>query len=194
MIICQFCAPVIENWGALFLSCLSFSPSIWNFNLAYNLWTVSAGALILRIASNKIFSLKLKLLTITLELFFKWLILVLTSKYIRVFILHMSISCDKIITFYWYISRQFCPCDFGHLLNWPLSGAFVFLTFKVSWGILFLPQFHLCNPVNLAILKSFINFAYFKTWQQTSAMLRKEIVHSCETHCTYRGWLWRHIN
>ena len=25
-----------------------------------------------------------------------------------------------------YLYQNICPCDLGHLWNWPLSGAFVF--------------------------------------------------------------------
>ena len=39
-----FYAPKIVEWdgGILFLSCLSFCPPLWNFNLANNFWTLSA--------------------------------------------------------------------------------------------------------------------------------------------------------
>ena len=34
--------------------------------------------------------------------------------------------CSFLVTrsFYWY--QNICPCDLGHLWNWPLSRAFVF--------------------------------------------------------------------
>ena len=41
---------------------------------------------------------------------------------IRAFIMHMNISFDR--SLYW--CQGICPCDLGHIWNWPLSGAFVF--------------------------------------------------------------------
>ena len=50
--------PRSKIWGILFLSCLSFCPPLWNFNLANNIWTVSARALIfhMNIPCDKTFS------------------------------------------------------------------------------------------------------------------------------------------
>ena len=31
-----------------------------------------------------------------------------------------------LVTWYSYEYQDICPCDLGHLWNWPLSGAFVF--------------------------------------------------------------------
>jgi hypothetical protein len=43
----HFYAPETEDWGGiLFLSCLSFRHSVWNFNLANNFWMVHTRALI----------------------------------------------------------------------------------------------------------------------------------------------------
>ena len=53
----------------------------------------------------------------------------------RASILHTSIYCDKTFrgtnmfffmarSFYWY--QDICPCDLGHLWNWPVSGAYEF--------------------------------------------------------------------
>ena len=74
----------------MFLSCLSFCPPLWNFNLANNFWTVSARALIfhMSIVSGKTFSglplfltmwawpwsLTYFLKTLTLLVFEKWML------------------------------------------------------------------------------------------------------------------------
>ena len=144
---------------------LEFDPFFENFNLADNIWTVSATALIFHMSnpSDKtplwvpcywpvtsefglLFESTLTLL-ITFQqwvpefLYFTWIFLLLlwnllTLKFdilkkniihnkiikIRTFVLHMSISCDKIFV----LVSSICPCDLGHIWNWPLSGAFMF--------------------------------------------------------------------
>ena len=45
-----FMPPRSKIGGILFLSCLSFCPPLWNFNLANNFWTVCARALIFHLS------------------------------------------------------------------------------------------------------------------------------------------------
>ena len=88
--------------GILFLSRLSFCPSLWNFNLANIFWTVSALALIfhMSIPCDKAFPwvpLIFYPLTLEFDPFFEnfnlgnnfWTVST------RALIFHMSIPCDK---------------------------------------------------------------------------------------------------
>ena len=101
-----FYAPEIEDLrgGILFLSCLSFCPPLWNFNLANNFWKVSARALVfhMSIPCDKTFPWVPLFFTLwpwpwSLTHFLKTLTyLIIWTASATAFILHMSISCDKI--------------------------------------------------------------------------------------------------
>ena len=82
------------------------------------------------------------LLTLPFHIFKKPIIYNKIMK-IRAFVLHMSISCEKIFV----LVSRYLSFDFGHICNCPLSGAFVFhkhnlffFTWAESWSELFCRQ------------------------------------------------------
>ena len=92
--------------GILFLSCLSFHKSVWNFNLANNFWTMKTRALIFHmgIPSCKTFQRVPTSFTLwpwpwSLNFFQKTLTLLINFEQwvfiFRAFIFHMSILCYK---------------------------------------------------------------------------------------------------
>ena len=96
---------------------LEFDPFFKYFNLANKFRTVSARSFIFH-------------MSIPCDKTYPWVALFLTllawpwsfSINIRVFILHRAFLVTR--SSYWY--QDICPCDLDHLLNWPLSGAYVF--------------------------------------------------------------------
>ena len=114
-----FYAPVIEDRGILFLSCLSLCHSVWNLNLGYNFWMVSTRALIFHmyVLYDKSFPWVSNYLTSwpwprRLTYFFKNLNLGYNFWMVstRALIFHMCVPYDK--TFLWV--PQF-------LTSWPWS-------------------------------------------------------------------------
>ena len=110
-----------RSGGKLFLSCLSFCHSLWNFNLANDVWTVSARSLIfhMSIHCDKIFPWVPLFFTLlpwpwSLTHFFENFNLAdnFWTVSARSLIFHTSISCDK--TFPWV------PLFFT-LWPWPWS-------------------------------------------------------------------------
>ena len=56
--------------------------------------------------------------------FFKTLTLLITFEQWVLELLYCTWAFLVTRSSYWY--QDFCPCDLGHLWNWPLSGAYVF--------------------------------------------------------------------
>ena len=96
-----FYLPEIKDGGILFLSCLSFCKSVWNFNLANNFWTVKAKALIFRVFLARSFcgtnNFDGMILTLEFDLCFKNLNLAYYFWTVssRALLFHMSILWDK---------------------------------------------------------------------------------------------------
>ena len=147
----KFYALEIEDWGILFLSCLSFCPPLWTFNLANKFWTGSVGALIfhMSIPCDKTFQRVLLFWPCDLGVwpfFKKTLTLPITFKQgVLALIFHMNIPWDKALQ--WV--QQFWPYD---LDVWPTIWILLILlkTFElevlvfihITWIFVVVKSFH----------------------------------------------------
>ena len=142
-----------RSGGILFLSCLSFCPPLWNFNLPNNFWTVSARALIFHMSILSVISL---LLTLTLEFdpFFENFNLAnnFWTMSARALIFNMSIPCDEI--FLWV------PLFFT-LWPWPWSLTHISktLTFLIIFELWVLELWYFLWV--FLVMRPFCGFHYF---------------------------------
>ena len=122
-------------WEQLVLPCdldLGVGPCFVSLNLANNLWTASDRALIFHISipCDKTFPWVPLFFTLwpwpwILTYFLKTLTLLITFEQWELELLSYC-NWAFLVTRFSLEYQDICPCDLGHLWNWPLSGAFVF--------------------------------------------------------------------
>ena len=148
---------------------LEFDLFFENINLANNLWTVSA----------KLFVLNL--FTMTFDFFLKTEIghnfLIIN---IRAFILHKSISCDKIfllVSRYWSLWPN---TDLGHLWNWQWSGNLFFTTTSFL-NVLFYVTYSFTLIITTYIANDWSHMLHFKEVMFTSFTFIENKLGTCGT-------------
>ena len=110
-----------RSGGILCLSCLSFCHSLWNFNLAYNCWTVSARALIFH-------------MSIPCDKTFPWVPLFFTLWSWLWSLTHFVKTFTLLITFeQWVLELWYFKCVF--LVMRPFCGYHYFLPCDLDCGV-----------------------------------------------------------
>ena len=160
--------------GILFLSCLSFCHSLWNFNLANNFWTVSARsrALIfhMNIPCDKTFWWVPFFYPFFENFNFAYNFWTVSA---RALIFHMNILCDK--TFPWV---PLCLA----LWPWPWSLTNFLAHLAIGSSELFWPKFVRCQSLSLLLACCWCCFIVSSSYSEPLSQFQPNLAQSI------RGW------